>query len=39
VIDLLIGTAIVYWLVVRKTMGKGNGINKGHDMEKEATVG
>jgi hypothetical protein len=29
-VDFLIGTTITYWLIIRETMGKGNGIYKGH---------
>jgi hypothetical protein len=36
VVDFLIGAAIRHHCVVRKTMGKGNGIDERHDMEKEA---
>jgi len=39
VVDFLIGAAIRHHCFVRKTMGKGNGVDKGHGIKKEAPTG
>jgi hypothetical protein len=39
VVNFLIRARVGHCCIVGKTMGEGNGVNEGHDMEKEATIG
>jgi len=35
-VDFLVRTAVACYCLIRKTMGKGNSVNKRHGMKKEA---
>jgi hypothetical protein len=39
VVDFLVGASVCCCAIIRETMGKGNGVDERHGMEKEATVG